>query len=140
MNKEVEQIMWKAPKSQIGPWRLDVNDFISSKNLLITKSMLVHFGPGSSAGDHSHKQQEVVIGLSGELYLVWRDARGERHEEKLQRDDGKLQAFVIASEVPHVIENRSSTAFGMMQVWHGLIDEPILLEKVESLRSGTPKR
>jgi len=136
MNKEVEKVIWEAPKpgSQNGPWRLDVNDFVSSKNLLATKSMLVHFGPGSIAGDHRHQQQEVVIGLSGDLYLAWRDAQGERHEEELRREDGKLQAFVIASGVPHLIENRSSAAFGLMQVWHGLVDEPVLLEGEESLR------
>ena len=76
-----------------------------------------------------------MIGLSGDVYLVWRDAQGEHHEEKLQREDDKLQAFVIASGVPHLIENRSSTTFGMMQVWHGLVDEPVLLEREESLHS-----
>lgn len=87
------------------------------------------------SGKSPTRPTEILIGLAGDLYLVWRDAQGKRHEERLIREDGKLQAFVIAPQVPHLIKNRSTDAFGTMQVWEGIIDEPTDLTGEESLIS-----
>ena len=133
MSKEVEQIVWKMPTGHAGPWRLGPNDFIASKNLIMTEVLLVHFAPGDKAANHCHDQQEILVGLAGDLYLIWRDSQGERHEERLMREDGALQAFIIAPQVPHLIENRSANRFGTMQVWEGIVDEPIELTGTESL-------
>lgn len=135
MNEAVQKIVFDISKSASanGPWHVDYKDFISSDVFNLTDALLVDFGPDSWAANHKHLQEEILVGLRGDLFLVWREADGTRREEKLMREDGQLQAFVIASLVPHLIENRSKT-FGTMQVWAGINDVSTSLEGDESLR------
>lgn len=130
--KEVEKVLWHAPNS-VGPHVLEVNDFITSKDGLTTESLLVHFGPGDTAANHRHAQYEVLVGFGGKLYLVWKDGEGRRHEEKLTSEEGSLYALVIAPHIPHLIENRSKNSPATMQVWNGVIDNPIQLTGEDSL-------
>ena len=73
--------------------------------------------------NHRHARKEVLLGLCGELYLVWRDTNGRCHDEKMLRNDGLLQIFVITPHIPHLVENRSATASGTLYEWSDLVDE-----------------
>ena len=95
----------------------------------------VRFGTGRAwAADHKHQRQEILLGITGELWLIWRDESGERQEQKMLREDGKLQLFVIAPYVPHLVENRSTTESASLHEWSNLKDEAELLTGSESLR------
>jgi uncharacterized RmlC-like cupin family protein len=133
MQEEVQQIQWRQPASEPGPWRVQVNDFISTHNLLVTEELLVYFAPDDTAADHTHAQHEILLAHSGDLTLIWRDQEGVRHEEKMLSDNGDLRAFVIAPHVPHLIKNNSPTKTALMQVWNGVIDDPIVLTGQNSL-------
>ncbi|HEU5187119.1 MAG TPA: hypothetical protein VFT87_01305 [Candidatus Saccharimonadales bacterium] len=137
MDEAVKRIVWSPTKSdsEKGRWLLDSNDFMMPEGFKIAQSALVGFGPNGWAANHHHKRQEILLGLAGELYLIWRDTSGERHEEKMLRDDGMLQIFVITPHIPHLVENRSTIANGALYEWSDLIDESINLEGKESLRS-----
>ncbi len=136
MNEAVKQIVWKPTKSdsEKGRWLLDSNDFMLPEDFKAVQSAVVGFRPNGWAANHRHGRQEILLGLAGDLYLIWRDVKGERHEEKMLRDDGRLQIFVIAPNVPHLVENRSASASGALYEWSDLIDESIYLEGEESLR------
>lgn len=137
MHEAVKKIVWSPTKSDNakGRWLLDGGDLLLPNDFAIAQSAFVGFGPNGWAANHRHQRQEILLGLAGELWLVWRDLNGERHEEKMLRDDGKLQVFVITSGVPHLVENRSATATGALYEWSDLIDKSIDLEAEESLRS-----
>src|SRR5438876_568299 len=109
MSRAVEQIVWEPTKlnSEEGRWLLDSADFRLPEGFKAIQSALVGFEPQGWAANHRHERREALLGLAGELYLVWRDFEGKRHEDKMLRYDGKLQIFVIASNVPHLVENRS---------------------------------
>ena len=137
MKEAVKKIVFSPTKadSEKGRWLLDSSDFVLPEGFEAAQSALVGFGPNGWAANHRHQRQEVLLGLAGELWLVWRDANGVRHEEKLLRDDGQLQIFVIAPQVPHLVENRSATADGALYEWSDLIDQSINLTDKESLRA-----
>lgn len=137
MHEAVKKIVWNPTKSdsEKGRWLLDSGDFMLPKDFKIAQSALVGFSPNGWAANHRHNRQEILLGLAGELWFIWRDFNGERHEEKMLRDDGLLQIFVIEPIVPHLVENRSNTANGALYEWSDLIDASIYLEGEESLRS-----
>lgn len=132
MPNEVTIISWKPSitERENGPWHLTPSSFVAvaDETLEATRSMLVEFGPDSWAGNHRHMQKELLVCLKGNLYLIWRDNKGNRHEQKMFEGNNRLQAFLIDSNIPHLMENRSEKDFGTVQVWQGISDEPILLE------------
>jgi uncharacterized RmlC-like cupin family protein len=137
MKEAVGRFIFNPTKSdnEKGRWLLDSKDFTLPKDFEVAQSALVGFSPNGWAANHRHGRREVLLGLAGELYLIWRDPDGKRHEEKMLRDDGALQIFVIAPNIPHLVENRSAGASGALYEWSDLIDESISLEDDESLRT-----
>jgi quercetin dioxygenase-like cupin family protein len=136
MNQEVRRLAWKPTKSdsEKGRWLLDSHDLALPADFKVAQSALVGFAPQGWAANHRHGRQEILLGLAGELYLIWRDSKGGRHEEKMLRNDNVLQVFVIAPNVPHLVENRSAAATAALYEWSDLIDESVPLEDTESLR------
>jgi uncharacterized RmlC-like cupin family protein len=138
MTQEVTSIIWEppTPERENGPWHISPSSFVPAQDFEEAVSMVVEFGPTSWAGNHRHIEKEMLICLVGDMYLIWRDKNGARHEEKMLEPDRPLRAFLIDSNVPHLMENRSNDTFGTVQVWSGPGEnkEPILLEGTESLR------
>lgn len=95
--------------------------------------LLIRIAPYGWGGNHRHKRREIWIGY-GELYLIWRDEKGKRREAKMTRPDGSIQAFMVAPQVPHMIENRGDS-LGLVYELRDFDDGPATpLEGAESLR------
>lgn len=70
----------------------------------------------------------------GELYLIWRDEKGQKQEVKMTHSDGRLRAFLVAPQVPHLIENRGNSP-ALLYELRDFDDGPATpLEGKESLR------
>lgn len=138
MNEAVKIITITPTKADAekGRWLLDSGDFYLPQGFTIAQSALVGFKPGAWAGNHRHDRQEVLLGLAGELYLIWKDADGIRHEEKMVHHDGQLRFFAITSQVPHLVENRSHAADAALYEWADGLDTPTYLEGSDSLRES----
>jgi uncharacterized RmlC-like cupin family protein len=136
MSNAVRRVVWQPKKAdrEKGRWLVDSSEFVMPDGFAAVRSAVVGFAPSGWAANHRHKRREVLFGLAGELYLIWRDLDGERHEEKMLRDDGRLQVFLIAPQIPHLVENHSATASAALYEWSDLIDEAVPLGGEESLR------
>ncbi len=137
MNQTVTIIPFNPTKAdkQKGRWLLDSTDFKLPEGFVPVQSAIVNIAAGGWAANHYHKRQEVLLGLAGDLWVIWRDQDGQRLEQKMLRGDGQLQIFVITSNVPHLVENRSTTTDGALYEWSDLIDEATPLEDKDSLRA-----
>lgn len=116
-----------------GRWLFDSADFVFPKGFKAVRQAFVGIKPGGWAANHKHKRYEVLLGLAGDLYLIWQDEDGQRHEEKMLSDDGNMQFFFIPSWTPHLVENRSGTIPAVLYEWSDIVDEAQLLEGEESL-------
>lgn len=134
--KAVTKIVWDATKRDNvkGRWLLDSADLPFPNGFKVVQSAFVGFGPNGWAADHHHQRREILLGLAGDLWLIWREPTGRRCEEKLVREDGKLQFFILAPHTPHLVENRSAASDGALYEWADLRDESIPLEGSQSLR------
>jgi len=96
---------------------------------------LLKLKPGGWGGNHRHLSREVYVALNEGLYIVWRDAEGQRHEAAMApSQDGKLQVFAMPPYVPHLIENRGNAEtfiYELIELNNGLVE---LLEGADSLR------
>lgn len=137
MSQAVTEIMFDPTKSdnEKGRWLLDSTDFPLPDGFTVAQSAMVGFAPNGWAADHRHGRREALLGLAGELYLVWRETDGERKEARMVGEGALKKLFVIAPNVPHLVENRSGTASAALYEWSDLVDESIPLEGAESLRA-----
>lgn len=115
-------------------WVLDDLDVPTPQGFTIARGAFVHIGPGGWAANHRHERQELLLGLSGELYLIWRDSKGIRHEEKMVPADGTLQLYSIPSWTPHLVENRSEASGAVLHEWSDIEDQAEDLVGGDSLR------
>lgn len=109
MSKEIEQFVFEPTyrKGEQGLSVLSVDQIPLPDGFVPgAPALLIQIAPKGWGGNHRHQRREVWVGF-GDLHLVWRDKNGERHEARMTRDDGKLVAFSVAPEVPHMVENRS---------------------------------
>ncbi|HSW98468.1 MAG TPA: hypothetical protein VLF71_01375 [Candidatus Saccharimonadales bacterium] len=130
----VRQYVFAPTRTKEGRWLLAEPDVVFPDGFQRLGGAIVHLNPNAWAANHKHQRQEVLLGLAGNLYLVWRDSDGSRHETPLLRTDGQLQAFFIPPWVPHLVENRSATADAALYEWVDLECEAELLTGRDSLR------
>lgn len=136
---DVKKISFTPAKSDNQKRRWVLDDLETPMhNVAITRGAFVGIGPGGWAANHRHERHEILLALSGELYLIWRDAKGVRHEERMTSNDGKLHSYSISPWTPHLVENRSKTEIAVLHEWSDVIDEAEDLQGPNSLRSPKP--
>jgi hypothetical protein len=138
MPKSIEQFAFGSTyaKPEQGLRVLSVNDIPMPSDFVPQAApLLIHIAPYGWGGNHRHRRRELWVGYGESLYLIWRDENGERQELKMTRSDGKLQALIVASQVPHMVENRSDSP-ALLYELRDIDDGPAApLEGEESLRS-----
>lgn len=135
MEESVIILDWQPTKADPdkGRWLLDSKDFRLPDGFVTAQSAVMAFKPGGWAANHVHAKREVLLALDGELYLIWRDAAGQRKEQKMTTDHGKLSAFVIRPNVPHLVENRGDSVASLYE-WSDGTEAATILTGEESLR------
>jgi len=103
---------------------------------VLATTELVSFRPGGWAANHRHDRTEIMLALDGDLVLVWRDHAGKRYETMMTPKDNKLLVFMVDSQVPHLVENRSLSAGGSLIAWANGTGTATILEGEESLRQN----
>jgi len=135
MDEPVQILDWQATKvdSDKGRWLLDSHDFKLPKEFTVAQSAVIGLAPGGWAANHRHAKREIFLALAGELYLVWRTADGQRHEQPMVAEHGQLQAFVTGPNVDHLVENRGNSDASLYE-WSDGTDAAMMLEGNDSLR------
>ncbi|HLZ15014.1 MAG TPA: hypothetical protein VKQ34_03405 [Candidatus Saccharimonadales bacterium] len=119
-----------------GVWVLDTKDIPLPKDFTVrTTPHLVHIAPGGWGGNHTHRRREAYVGFGADLYIMWRDETGARHEAPMTSDDGKLHVFAVAPHLPHLVENRGNTPAVLYEILDIDDGEATPLEGADSLRS-----
>lgn len=102
----------------------------------ITRGAFVAIGPGGWAANHRHNRHELLLAISGDLYIIWRDKQGIRRQEQMSPADGTLQVYSIPPRVPHLVENRSQRETAVLHEWSSdILGETEDLKGSESLLS-----
>jgi hypothetical protein len=107
----------------------------------IEQQVLVHIPSLQYGGNHRHARKEALIAY-GDLVLYWMDPDGNRHMEHMQKE-GKLIVFSLMPWVPHVVINRSPSAFGVVLEFIGASNGdyevyPVLSqEELNSFKTGS---
>ena len=132
----VRSCVFSPTRTKPGRWLLAIDDMVFPEEFHQLAGAFVHLEPEAWAANHKHERQEVLLGLAGDLYLIWRDADGTRHEAAMLRTDGQPQAFFIPDWVPHLVENRSPQAAAALYEWFDKHCEAELLTGAASLRAS----
>lgn len=115
---------YKKPESEV--WVLNTDDIPVQKEI-IKDQQIVHLAPLSVGGNHKHPRTEWFIGI-GDLYFVWLDEDGARHEESMH-PDGQIVLIEVPPYLPHAVVNKSKDKVGIL---FEMADEK--MEKVEQVK------
>ncbi len=105
-------------RKENGIWHLDIDALVLPKGFTAQMRALVGIPAGAIGGNHRHPRAEAFIGLSEDLYIVWRDEAGT-HEEPMMTQD-VLYLYLVEPMTPHAVINRGT---GQTVLWE-LADGP----------------
>lgn len=119
------QLNYTYKKPDTNVWVLNTDDIPVEKSK-IKDQQIVHFAPSSVGGNHKHPRTEWFIGI-GELFFIWLDQDGHKHEEHMY-PEGKIVLIEVPPYLPHAVVNKSSHKEGILfELSDGKMDqvEPI---------------
>lgn len=106
MSPEITHLDFTYKKPGTEVWVLNSDDIPVDKSL-IKDQQIIRLAPGSFGGNHKHPRVEWFIGF-GELFCVWLDENGTKHEESMNSDT-QVKLVKIPPFLPHAILNRSAS-------------------------------
>lgn len=74
----------------------------------------VVFPAGAMGGNHKHPRLEAFYSIS-DLTLIYLDENGEKKEMSMAPEEGKYKLFVISSNLPHTVVNRTEKEAVMIE-------------------------
>jgi hypothetical protein len=104
-------------KKDNGLWNLNTLLLPLPDNFTIAERNIIYIPGGQFGGNHKHPRTEVFIGI-GDLYLIWQDAAGDNHEDKM-KDDEQLYLFFVESFTPHTVVNRGTNPAVLFELADG---------------------
>lgn len=91
-----------------GLWALDTQHLVPTEAFQPADQAIISLPAQQVAGNHRHERKEALLGIGSGAYFVWQDETGQTHEEAMN-PDGQLNMFLIPSNVPHAVINKSKT-------------------------------
>lgn len=76
---------------------------------------VVELSPGAIGGNHKHPRAEAFFALQGKPEFHWLDGAGKKHQESMDRVEGKFKLFIVPAFVPHAVINRSDEEATMVE-------------------------
>lgn len=89
-----------------GMWNLQTHLLPLPKGFVVEERNLIAIPAGVVGGNHVHPRTEIFIAV-GNLYLEWRDAKGNRHSEAMA-EAGQLFVYVVEPYTPHAVVNKGT--------------------------------
>jgi uncharacterized cupin superfamily protein len=77
------------------------------ENFQIKERNVVYIPAGEFGGNHKHSRTEAFIGIGEQLFIVWLDDKGKKHEDKMM-DGEQLFFFIVEPFTPHAVINKGS--------------------------------
>jgi uncharacterized RmlC-like cupin family protein len=99
-------------------WNLDTLDLPFPEKFQVKVRNIVYIPAGEFGGNHKHPRTEAFIGIGDELFIMWQDDVGKKHEEKMM-EDKQLYLFFVEPFTPHAIINKSSGAATLVEFADG---------------------
>lgn len=93
-------------KKENGTWVLRMGDMVFPDYFTLAEQSLVSIPPGAFGGNHKHPRIEMYIACHKELYLLWLDENGDKHEDVMY-DPDKIKLWIIPPFIPHAVVNRA---------------------------------
>ena len=90
-----------------GLWNLETLSLPFPANFQIKERNIVYIPAEQFGGNHKHPRTEAFVGIGEDLFIVWLDDKGKRHEEKMM-EGTQLFFFVVTPFTPHAVVNRGS--------------------------------
>jgi oxalate decarboxylase/phosphoglucose isomerase-like protein (cupin superfamily) len=90
-----------------GLWNLETPTLPFPNDFQVKERNVVYIPAGEFGGNHKHPRAEAFVGIGEELYMVWKDENGEKHEDKMM-DGNQLYFFYVEPFTPHAVINKSS--------------------------------
>lgn len=118
-------------KKDNGLWNLDTLSLPLPGGFAVKERNLVYIPADEFGGNHKHPRTEVFVGIGGNLFIVWQDAAGEKHEDKMM-DDDQLYMFIVEPLTPHAVINKGSGFSVLLELADGPnigVEQVAVLEK-----------
>lgn len=106
MQPIISTISYTYKKPETDVWVLNMDDIPVDK-AVIKDQQIVHLAALSTGGNHKHPRREWFIGI-GQLYFIWLDTEGNKHQEHMN-PDGQIKLFEVPPFLPHAVNNFSSS-------------------------------
>jgi uncharacterized cupin superfamily protein len=90
-----------------GLWNLETLSLPLPENFQIKERNVVYIPAGEFGGNHKHSRTEAFIGIGEQLFIVWLDDKGKKHEDKMM-DGEQLFFFIVEPFTPHAVINKGS--------------------------------
>ena len=95
-----------AYKKENGAFAIDTQSVLPNDAFHVIEQFIISLPAGEVAGNHRHARKEALLGLGEALYFLWQDGDNVIHEEAMN-PEGHLYLFLIPSNVPHAVANKS---------------------------------
>lgn len=89
-----------------GLWNLETLSLPFPDTFQAKERNIVYLPAGEFGGNHAHPRTETFVGIGQEVYMIWQDDKGQKHEEKMM-DGDQLFFFIVEPNTPHAVINRS---------------------------------
>lgn len=122
--KYVEQAAFAAIEIKSGgKFALDLDNARPPYDLAIQEKTLVRIPSGGVGGNHSHPRVEILVCIDEGAELHWIDPEAQKKTVmSLDPVDGVLQAFLIASNVPHAVVNPTAHGITLLEYADGPLE------------------
>ncbi len=112
-----------------GLWNLRTDQLPLPEDFKVDERSVVYIPSGEYGGNHKHPRREVFVGIGEELYMVWLDDEGHKHEDKMM-DDEQIFMFDVEPFTPHAVINKGASFALLVELATG---PNIDVERVEVL-------
>jgi hypothetical protein len=119
-----------AYRKDNGGWNLSTDSLPIPEKFKVKERNLVYIPPGEFGGNHKHPRSEAFVGVGNDLSIVWRDKKGNRHEDKMM-EGVNLYLIIVEPFTPHAVVNRDSSFAILIELADGVQRD---VERSEVLR------
>jgi len=91
-----------------GLWNLETSTLPFPNDFQIKERNVVYIPAGEFGGNHKHPRTEAFVGIGEELFMVWQDEKGKKHEDKMMNGE-QLYFFYIEPFTPHAVINKGQS-------------------------------
>lgn len=111
-------------KRESGLFVINLDDIPLPKDFVVQEKSIVSIPALEKGGNHKHPRIEIMVGIGDQLYIMWKDEKGNICEETMN-PSGLFRVFTVPAYVPHAVVNRSSVEKGILIEFANAVQEKV---------------